>query len=391
MPRVKKTIEILRNRIEAAVRKPEPVPWVSLETVLLFLSYPYGALMRLRARLYTAGVLPSRSLPCPVVSIGNIIAGGTGKTPMTILVARRLQEMGCRVVVISRGYRGRMEATGGIVSDGRSILAGPETAGDEPYLMARILTGIPVLVGRHRHRIGMLAAERFQPDVVILDDAFQHMALRRDLDLVLLDARIPFANGHTLPRGLLREPKTALMRADAIVFTRGEKQEAADLPEALPPGCPVFFTSHESVVRDVRHPEDGPDRHHRDIAGLRGKAVLAFAGLADNRQFFGALETAGCRIVDRISFRDHYPYAADDLERICRAAKTAAAEMMVTSYKDFVKIENRIDPGMPLVAVDVTLCVHGDPQRFNRFLSEFVGCPSRDELTKNETPKSIQC
>jgi tetraacyldisaccharide 4'-kinase len=366
-------VERLKQRVVSAIRKTEAVPVFSFETVLLLLSFVYGGVMRLRARLYATGILPSRSLPCRVVSIGNITAGGTGKTPMTIFIARQFQKMGFRVAVISRGYRGRMEATGGIVSDGHSILVGPGEAGDEPYLIARILSGIPVLVGRRRHRIGMLAVKRFHPDVVILDDAFQHMALHRDLDLVLLDACFPLGNGHMLPRGLMREPPAALMRADAIVFTRGERRPTADLPVALPTHCPVFFTRHVPVVRDVNYPKDGPAFHHWDFDRLRGKTVLAFAGLADNQQFFDVLENAGCRVLDRISFGDHHPYAADDLERISRAANRTGVQIMVTTFKDFVKIQNRIDPVLPLVAVDVTIRIHGDPLLFRRFLNEAVG------------------
>lgn len=390
MAGLKDIAEHLRYRVVSAIRKTEAAPVFSFETVLLLLSRVYGGVMRLRARLYASGMLPSRRLPCRVVSIGNITAGGTGKTPMTIFTARQFQKMGYRVVVISRGYRGRMEATGGIVSDGHSILVGPEEAGDESYLMARILSDIPVLVGRRRHRIGMLAVKRFHPDVVILDDAFQHLALRRDLDLVLLDARFPLGNGHMLPRGPMREPPTALMRADAIVFTRAETWGAADLPGTLTIRCPVFFTRHVPIIRDVYHPEDGPAHRHWDIACLGGEKVSAFAGLADNQQFFDALENAGCRVVHRISFGDHHSYAAEDLERISRAANNSTAEIMVTSYKDFVKIENRIAPRMPLVAIDVAIRIHGDTHAFSRFLNEIVEVPGQRESKTNDIPLAMR-
>ena len=161
MTRLQRFFERFRRRIEMAAKGEDPTPFFSVETVLLVLSVVYGGLMGLRARLYEKGVLPSKTLPCRVVSIGNLIAGGTGKTPMTIRVARMIRDMGYRVVVLSRGYRGRMEKTGGVVSDGGTIFKGPEDAGDEPYLMARILTGIPVVVGQRRYEAGMMAVKRF--------------------------------------------------------------------------------------------------------------------------------------------------------------------------------------------------------------------------------------
>ena len=175
MTRFKVSIERLRNRISATASRSGPSPFFSMQTALLVLSLAYGAVIRIRARLYEVGLLPSKTLPCPVVSVGNIITGGTGKTPMTIFVAQLLRDKGCRVVVISRGYRGQMEASGGIVSDGKRIFKGPGEAGDEPYLMARVLKGIPVVVGKRRFDAGMMAIEYFQPDVIVLDDGFQHL------------------------------------------------------------------------------------------------------------------------------------------------------------------------------------------------------------------------
>ena len=230
MKSLKANIERLKNRISSAAGSNVPSSLLSLETALLVLSLAYGVVIRIRARLYAAGVLPSKALLCRVISVGNIIAGGTGKTPMTIFVAQLLRDKGQRVVVLSRGYRGSMEASGGIVSDGERIFKGPDEAGDEPYLMARVLKGIPVVVGKRRYEAGMMAIARFQPDVIVLDDAFQHLRLKRDLDLVLLDCRSPWGNGYLLPRGLLREPLSALRRAHAIIFTRSRQSGRPAIP-----------------------------------------------------------------------------------------------------------------------------------------------------------------
>ncbi len=195
-------------------------PPFALNLLLMLLSKAYGAGVLLRRDGYASGFLKAKKLPCTVISIGNLTTGGTGKTPMTIYVAERVRRLGYRVAVISRGYKGTAEKSGGIVSDGSAIRMDPVTAGDEPFLLAASLKDIPVLVGHDRYQSGMHAINRFQTEVVILDDAFQHLALFRDLNLLLLDSSLPFGNGHLLPRGTLREPTSALRFSDALVMTR---------------------------------------------------------------------------------------------------------------------------------------------------------------------------
>ena len=360
--------ERFRRRIESAAKGNASAPFFSIETILLVLSVVYGGLMGLRARLYESGVLSSKALPCLVVSIGNMIAGGTGKTPMTIYVAQTIRELGCRVVVISRGYRGRMERVGGIVSDGEKIFKDPEDAGDEPYLMAKILTGIPVVVGRGRYAAGMLAVERFKPDVVVLDDAFQHLRLKRDLNLVLLDSRSPLANGRLLPRGLLREPLSALRRADAIVFTRCNGAVGRSSLDALPQRWPVFYTNHASIIRTIDLDESTSLADAVDISTVKGKSAVAFAGLADNDQFFGALELAGCLLKHRFAFPDHHRYGSTDLERITQTAKEKDADVLITTFKDFVKIEHYRHWPVALVVVDVEIKLSQDDEKLFRHI-----------------------
>ncbi|HSO20578.1 MAG TPA: tetraacyldisaccharide 4'-kinase [Desulfosarcina sp.] len=348
---MKPLLERLRNRVERAMRSSDPAPLLSLEAVLHPLSMVYGGVMRLRARLYARKVLPSKSLPCRVVSIGNLTTGGTGKTPMAVLVAQHIQARGYRVAVVSRGYRGRREASGGVVSDGQTIFEGPDAAGDEPHLMARVLAGIPVLVGRDRFAVGTLAVERFDPEVIVLDDAFQHLRLKRDLDIVLLDGRSPFGNGFLVPRGMLREPVSALRRADAVVFTRSDPGAAMRECADMPAHCPVFRARHAPVVRCVDPQSGGFLTQTTDIAMLAGERVVAFAGLADNEQFFAGLARAGCILAETLAFTDHYRYRSGDLERLAQVAGATGAAFLVTTLKDYVKIE-RWTPPVALVAVD---------------------------------------
>lgn len=365
-------IERLRRRIEAAAADDDSggsAP-AGLKGALFILSRGYGWIMGVRERLYVRGVLPSRSLPCRVISIGNLVAGGTGKTPMTIFVARLIQSLGYRVAVVSRGYRGRMEQAGGVVSDGRTILAGPEDAGDEPFLMAKILTGVPVVVGRRRWEAGMLAVQRFDPHCIVLDDAFQHRRLHRDLDVVLLDSRSPVGNGHLLPRGRLREPLSALQRAQAVVFTRCQTAVRPDIRARLPAHCRVFYSAHTPLIRAGKAAAGGASSDVTTLAGLTGKRVLAFAGLADNQQFFDCLEQAGCQVVHALAFGDHHRYTPGDRERICRMALQAGAEVLVTTFKDWVKLEKAPSWPLPIAAVDVTVQLNHDERGFRSFLSD---------------------
>lgn len=370
MIRVNNLTERFRRRIEMAAKGTDPAPFFSIETGLMILSVVYGGLVCLRARLYEKGVLRSKTLPCRVVSIGNLIAGGTGKTPMTILVARMIRDMGYRVVVLSRGYRGRMEKTGGVVSDGWTIFNGPEDAGDEPYLMARILTGIPVVVGRRRYDAGMMAVKRFKPDVIVLDDAFQHLQLNRDIDLALLDSRSPFGNGHLLPRGLLREPLSALRRAHAVVYTRSERSHDNPIRHRRPSHQPTFYTAHHPIIRKIDQTDGRLTDDTLDIRMLKGQKTVAFAGLADNAQFFDALEQVGCRIVRRFSFADHHRYGRNDLDRVAAAAINKGADVLVTTLKDAVKIEDRRKWPVALMVVDVTVKLIRDEDLFLKTLTD---------------------
>jgi len=226
----------LRDKIEAIMSGRRQPPMGTLTAVLNLLSRGYNGLQSLRGFGYRQRLISPKKLPCKVISVGNITVGGTGKTPMTQYIAERLKHCGYRVAAVSRGYKGtaagRVVKTAVIVSDGHRICPDSETAGDEPFLLASRLKEVPVVIGRNRFAAGMLALNTFQPQVIVLDDGFQHMQLARDIDLVLLDFNRPFGNRYLLPRGTLREPVSALKRADAFILTR------CPHPSSLPTASP---------------------------------------------------------------------------------------------------------------------------------------------------------
>ena len=189
-----------------------------------------------------------------------------------------MRDLGLRVVVISRGYKGRLEAAGGVVSDGITLFKTALDAGDEPYLMARVLKDVPVIVGKDRYAAGLLAVSQFDPDVIVLDDAFQHLRLKRDLDLLLFDHRAPLGNGHLVPRGRLREPLSAMRRAQAVVYTRCKgNEDSGVLIKRFSTNYPLFYTHHFSIIRtstDCKESAFLTEATSTDI--LRGKRVVAF-------------------------------------------------------------------------------------------------------------------
>lgn len=301
-----------------------------LLAALVVLSYPYAMALYLRAALYRVGVLHARRLPRPVISVGNLTLGGTGKTPATAMLASWFIERGRRVAVLTRGYGGSAEGSVRIVSDGREIFLGPEEAGDEPYLLARKVPGLMVVMGADRYAAGQLALKELEPDIFILDDGYQHLRLRRDLNLLLMDCARPFGSGRVLPAGFLREPKSAVKRADLVLFTRcGE----GATPASPVPGKPVCHSRHR--LTGFRSIDGGDPRPFSELKGMRG---MAFAGIADPAGFFDGVEKAGAPLVTTLAFSDHICYGDAEISAILRLKTASRSAYMVTTEKDAVKL-----------------------------------------------------
>lgn len=300
-----------------------------LLALLTFLSLPYALALRLRALCYRTGVFRSYSLNKPVISVGNITVGGTGKTPTVIMLAKLLMSRGKRVAVLSRGYGGEAGGDIRIVSDGKTVFLSPAEAGDEPYLMAQSVPGLMVVVGANRWRAGLLATERLNPDIFIMDDGFQHMRLSRDLNILLLDCRSPFGNGRILPAGPLREPESAAKRADLLLFTRCLPGEGSPELQDIP-SCRAFHHLRGAL------PFTGGDEE--PFSALRGLTGVAFAGIADPGSFFEALREEGLRIAGTVPFPDHAAYGADEIAAVRRLRDDARADYVITTEKDAVKL-----------------------------------------------------
>lgn len=303
----------------------------------------YGAAVAARGWLYRTGLWRAERLGRPVISVGNIEAGGTGKTPLVIWLAALLQRAGLRPAIISRGYKGAASGAVNVVSDGARVLLPASEAGDEPHLMARLLPGVPVLTGRRRSEPARAALERFGAQVVLLDDGFQHLSLARDLDLVVLGESFR-PGARLLPRGLLREPLSALSRAHALVVASQGAREAARLLSQHFPGKACLAARHEPV--GLREVSGGRKALCRELAG---RPVVGFCAIGAPERFRRTLERLGAQVVGFHAFPDHHRFRPQELEALgVLAAGTGA--WLVTTEKDAVRLEGIMQEGLALPA-----------------------------------------
>lgn len=306
----------------------------------------YRGLLGAREWLYARGVLKSRSVGCPVVSIGNLTVGGTGKTPAVEVAVQTLIGLGLRPAVVSRGY-GRRTSGIHVVADAASIRLDAEEAGDEPFLLARRLPGVPVVVGGNRYATARLAIERFGVTAIVLDDAFQHRTLTKDLEVVMARASNPWGNGRLLPAGPLREPLAALARADVVVAMgaarRVDAAAVVETVERVAPGVPVL-----TAVSVPAECWEASRMRPVSLAELAGKRVLAFAGIAAPAAFAGTLEASRVSIGEFVPFPDHHWYSAEEVARLDGRAGEAGADGLITTEKDWVRLRKLPLPRRPL-------------------------------------------
>lgn len=304
------------------------------------LSLIYRSVITGRRLLYSHLKRPER-LPARVISIGNLTLGGTGKTPAVIAIAEEALRRGFKPCVLTRGYKGRAKGLV-FVSRGEAPLLDAHQAGDEPLLMAERLRGVPVVMGKRRYEAGILALEDVYSmtpktgDVLfILDDGFQHLSLHRDVDILLIDAADPFGNERLLPEGRLREPLSAMKRADIIVITKADMAGEVSLSGLLKrirrynPESPVYRAYHRPTRLT------GPTGESRPIEFLNNRRIHAFAGIANPAYFKAILDSKGASVLRFKTFRDHYAYKQKDIDRI---EKEAAGLDIITTEKDLVKL-----------------------------------------------------
>jgi tetraacyldisaccharide 4'-kinase len=318
--------------------------------------------VRLRVAAYETAYLKPKRLDATVISIGNIAVGGTGKTPLVHYIARYLKEEGHSVAILTRGY--------GRKSKGRRTLNDPrdkrdehapddakryEEFGDEPLMLARALPEIPVIINKDRHESGTYAERELGAEVLILDDAYQHLALARDLNILLLDATDPFAGFEMVPFGRLREPLYAIKRADAVIITRADRPfDEAQVNAIIKYYCgekvPVMYLY--SSIKRLRHLAEGVVYEANQFVGWN---VSLMCGIGNPHAFADNILQIGINIVAEHFYTDHHPFTQQDLDEVTRAARDAGADAIITTAKDAVRLEGLSLPDVPVYVAEIEI------------------------------------
>ncbi len=312
-------------------RQVAPLIGMPVRFLLLVLSWPYGLIVRVRNGLYSRRWLKVHPVDVPVLCVGNLTAGGTGKTPLVIWLARLLVQKGLRTAILTRGYKTEEGALS-----------------DEPAELASACPGVAVIVNADRVAGAAEAVRNHGAQVLLMDDGFQHRRLARDFDIIAIDATVPFGDGRLLPAGLLREPLSGLARAHAVVITRSDQVPEEQLTRIeghirrINPGLPI--------ARAVHAPVGGRCVDGSEIAleGLKGRKVFAFCGLGNPDAFFRTVEACGCTMVGSRAFNDHHNYTNRCLTDIYDKSQSYKADLVLTTAKDWSKIAPLIPPAPPL-------------------------------------------
>jgi tetraacyldisaccharide 4'-kinase len=319
----------------------------SMNRFLTPLAEVYALGASLREHAFRRGWLKSRRLSRPVISVGNLTVGGSGKTPLVGWIAEMMLRRGYKPAILTRGY-GRKRGPDLVVLEPQAQRnTDARTVGDEPAWLARALPQVPIVISANRHRAGMLAEERFGVDLHILDDGFQHFALARDVDVVAVDVTQEFSDRALLPAGRLREPCSALRRADLILLTRVELQNPDAIEEqirSINPRAQVFRCS--TVLRGLI---DAGNGKLQPPADYHGRPLCAFCGIGNPRAFFADLRRWGFTLSAEITFRDHHVYGPEDMKRLLNVAQSAGAVAFLTTEKDVMNLSAQWKTELPVL------------------------------------------
>ena len=363
-------IERIEHYLIRIIQQPgadqgHPWPIRLLLAMLRSLSAAFKSVVLLRLFLYNVGICRRYPLGCQVISVGNITAGGTGKTPVVEIFARELQKSGRKVAILSRGYRKKelpwyqrlfreQIEPPRVVSDGKRLLLDSELGGDEPYMLASNLPGVVVLVDKNRVKSGRYAVKRFGCDTLILDDGFQYQKLKHRLEVVLVDKTNPFGNCHLLPRGVLREPVRNLKRADFVFITKsdGHSEELRARIRELNKTAEIIECCHRSCyLQNVYTAERVP------LEWLKGRTVTSLSGIAVPQSFENSLRTMGARVIYCERYADHHRYHAQEIIDAVNKAADLHADALVTTEKDAVRFPRLETTPLPVfyLRVDIEL------------------------------------
>lgn len=353
-----------------------------LSYLLLPFSWVFSGIVRLRYWLYKKRIFDSQQLGCHVIVVGNITMGGTGKTPIAEYLAKLLQSMGRHPAIISRGYKSKSESKirkfvrwvlhlpevpPKIVSDCNNVILNSDIAGDEPYMLAKNLPGVPVVVDKDRIKAGRYAIKVFNADVLVLDDGFQYFKLRPSLSFVLIDNTNPFGNKSLIPRGILREPISHLKRASCIIVTKSDGHISANLKKIIKKydGDDIVECCHQAYYCE-RH----IDGQHIELEAFSGKNVAVFSGIASPASFEKFIDNIGANIVYRKRFIDHHRFSDSELQGI--SERSSNAECIITTEKDAVRIPKDFPFSKPLYFLRVGVQFLNNEEKIKKTLEKVL-------------------
>ncbi|MCD6329694.1 MAG: tetraacyldisaccharide 4'-kinase [Candidatus Cloacimonetes bacterium] len=310
--------------------------WVKRSILSYFflpLAFLFSLVLTCRRNLYKWKLFRKYRSHTFIISVGNLTIGGNGKTPFTILLARALQEEGMNIAVSHRGYKGAYENTIKLISDENKIFEYALQAGDEPLLLAHNLKGIPVVVGKNRKSAVRLLEEKIHPDVIILDDSYQHIKVHHDFDFLLFNAKNPIGNGFLTPAGMLREPLKSIKYADCFVLNdiKGE----CSVPQIFEKYSTPFLSTSYRIDYFVRY----MDLTKNFSSFFAGKKIFLLSGIGNPTSFENSIKELDIKFAHHYQFSDHYEYSKDDIARIIKKTENQKIDAIITTEKDFVKLK----------------------------------------------------
>ncbi len=351
-----------------------------LRIVLRALSLLYLAIVSLRIKLYGSNILRSHQIGCPVVSIGNLTVGGTGKTPVVEKLARELSMRGRKIAILSRGYKSTRRRISGnnpspvrIVSEGGALLLDSKNAGDEPFMLAKNLRGVAVVVDKDRVECGRHAISQLNSDLLILDDGLQYLRMHRRFDLVLIDREAPFGNEYILPRGTLREPPSHLRRATHILITKCDGSDLSDLYRRIRlynRTAPIIECRHRPVeLQDFSTGEQLP------LSTLQGLKAGALSAIASPESFEQGLRRLGVSLELTQSFADHHRYSKRELDRFIKRCTRRGVSCILTTEKDAVRMPRLLNQEIPIRYLRIEIEIIKGQEHWDRMLEQLLHHP----------------
>jgi len=338
-----------------------------LDLLLELSSFIFLFFYCLRVLIYKYGIKRKKRLKAKVISVGNLTLGGSGKTPMVVYLASEFKKKGKKVVILTRGYKRKAREQKEL--QGKTENLSWDLFGDEPFLLASNLPDVPVIINKSRFEAGSFAQKKYEPDLLILDDGFQHWGLERDLDLVMIDSTFPISKEKLFPKGRLREPLSALKRADLVVLNqKGEStgmKDTVDFVIKYNPSCFLGQSSYE--VSEVENIADGKSI---DFSALRGEKTIAFSGIADNLSFERTLLHLGMGVLEHIKFSDHHIYSEKDMMNIQDEGKRKGASFLCTTEKDSIRLPKTVDFQLPVYVAKIKLRIKDKEKDFWDFIEE---------------------